>query len=150
MTQSEHKGRTAVVTGAARGIGAATARVLSAEGARVILLARSDEELEGLAAELCDAGGEAVALAADITDSDYLSELDRLAPEVDLLVNSADSRTWLTNEHSEMRGFPAEGVIVHELVSDDKVDHSVESVLLQLVDHDLPYVGLEVVDDVPQ
>ena len=91
MTQGEHKGRTAVVTGAARGIGAAAARVLSAEGARVILIARSAEELEALAAELRDAGGEAVVLAADITGSDYLSELDELAPEVDLLVNAAAS-----------------------------------------------------------
>ena len=91
MTHNEHKGRTAVITGAARGVGAATARALSAEGARVILVARSAAALEELAEELRAAGGEAVALAADITSSDWLASLDSLAPEVDLLVNSAAS-----------------------------------------------------------
>lgn len=91
MTQGEHKGRTAVVTGAARGVGAGVARVLSAQGARVVLIARSEGELEELASELREAGGEAVVLAADLTSEEHLSELEELAPEVDLLVNAAAS-----------------------------------------------------------
>ena len=91
MTHGEHKGRTAVVTGAARGVGAGVARVLSAQGARVVLIARSEGELEELAAELRESGGEAVALAADLTSKECLSELEALAPEVDLLVNAAAS-----------------------------------------------------------
>jgi len=91
MTHGEHKGRTAVVTGAARGVGAGVARVLSAQGARVVLIARSEGELEELAAELRESGGEAVALAVDLTSEECLSELEALAPEVDLLVNAAAS-----------------------------------------------------------
>ena len=91
MTHGEHKGRTAVVTGAARGVGAGVARVLSAQGARVVLIARSEGELEELAADLRESGGEAVALAVDLTSEECLSELEALAPEVDLLVNAAAS-----------------------------------------------------------
>ena len=79
------------MTGAARGIGAATARALSAEGARVVLIARSADALAELASELREAGGEAEVLVADITSDEFLSELEELAPEVDLLVNAAAS-----------------------------------------------------------
>jgi 3-oxoacyl-[acyl-carrier protein] reductase len=58
-------GTRAIVTGATRGIGEATARALAARGARVGLLARSADELEALAEEL---GGDALALEADVAD----------------------------------------------------------------------------------
>ncbi|MBF0375277.1 MAG: SDR family NAD(P)-dependent oxidoreductase, partial [Alphaproteobacteria bacterium] len=57
------EGRAAVVTGAASGLGAATARALAAAGAKVALLDRNADALAPLAAEL---GG--VALACDVTD----------------------------------------------------------------------------------
>ena len=91
MTQAEHTGRTAVITGAARGIGAATARTLAGCGARVVLVARSAEELKTVADSIQADGGDAVALAADITGADWLADLDGVAPEVDLLVNNAAS-----------------------------------------------------------
>ncbi|MFJ4190397.1 SDR family oxidoreductase [Kitasatospora sp. NPDC089509] len=85
--------RTAVVTGAASGMGAATARLLAANGARVALLARRTDRLDALAAELDAAGGQALAVTADLTDQasvDAAAEAvhDAYGP-VDLVVNNA-------------------------------------------------------------
>jgi NAD(P)-dependent dehydrogenase (short-subunit alcohol dehydrogenase family) len=62
------RGTTALVTGASRGLGAALARRLAAEGARVVLVARGGEELEQVAVSIRAAGGEAHAVAADVGD----------------------------------------------------------------------------------
>jgi short-subunit dehydrogenase len=80
-------GARVVVTGASRGIGAALATELSARGARVVLVARSAEPLEKLAAEL---GGES--FPADLTDASALEPLARrieAAGPIDVLVNNA-------------------------------------------------------------
>jgi NAD(P)-dependent dehydrogenase (short-subunit alcohol dehydrogenase family) len=59
----------AIVTGASRGIGAATARAFAAAGATVVLAARTQPELEALAAEITTAGGVALVVPTDVTDA---------------------------------------------------------------------------------
>jgi NADP-dependent 3-hydroxy acid dehydrogenase YdfG len=88
------RGQWALVTGASRGIGFATARALATEGASVALLSRSATALERAAAEIGSRGGHVVALAADVSDVvDAQSAVDaairhyRCAP--DIVVNSA-------------------------------------------------------------
>ncbi len=83
----------AVVTGGGRGIGAAVARALAAEGASVVVSARSRDEIEAVAAELRDAGGDAWAVACDVTDPVEVEALRHQAQEkmggIDVLVNNA-------------------------------------------------------------
>ncbi|GAA2276466.1 SDR family NAD(P)-dependent oxidoreductase [Nonomuraea roseoviolacea subsp. roseoviolacea] len=85
--------RTAVVTGAASGMGEATARLLAAHGARVALLARRAERLDELAAKINAEGGRALAVTADVTDSGSVAAAAARVHEVygpvDLVVNSA-------------------------------------------------------------
>lgn len=62
------KDRVALITGAGSGIGRATALLLAREGARIVAVDRSDEELHGIAEEIVRSGGEAIGVAADIAD----------------------------------------------------------------------------------
>lgn len=64
------KGRTALVTGGSRGIGAAIAASLAAEGCRLLLVARGAETLEAHAASLRATGAEVHTLALDLTEKD--------------------------------------------------------------------------------
>ena len=61
-------GRVAIVTGASRGIGAATARALAAAGASVVVAARTEHALSALADEIVAGGGRALAVPADVAD----------------------------------------------------------------------------------
>jgi len=85
-----------VVTGASRGIGLATARALCAEGASVLLTARSQEDLEA-AAESC-AGGRAAVLACDVTDPGagerILAAARATVGDAEVLVNNAGTARW--------------------------------------------------------
>lgn len=93
MSYDTLTGRTAVVTGAASGMGEATARLLAAHGVRVALLARRAERLTELAAKIEADGGQALAAVADITDQasvDAAAERVHAAyGQVDLVVNAA-------------------------------------------------------------
>ncbi len=62
------EGKVAIVTGASRGIGAAAARAFADAGARVVVAARSEQELDALATEIVAAGGEALPAATDVTE----------------------------------------------------------------------------------
>jgi NAD(P)-dependent dehydrogenase (short-subunit alcohol dehydrogenase family) len=61
-------GRLAVVTGASRGIGAATAEAIAAAGAHVVLAARDQEALDAVARSVRDAGGQATVVASDVSN----------------------------------------------------------------------------------
>jgi NAD(P)-dependent dehydrogenase (short-subunit alcohol dehydrogenase family) len=68
MTMGVHDGRVALIAGASKGIGAATAELLAREGAAVVLVARSVEPTEAVAERIRQAGGRALAVAADVAD----------------------------------------------------------------------------------
>ena len=76
------RGRLAVVTGASRGIGAATAAALAAAGARVVVAARDGEALGGVARRIREDGGEATAVPADVSEEDEVARLFAAAEAV--------------------------------------------------------------------
>lgn len=97
----------AVVTGASRGIGAATARLLAEQGASVALVARRSDRLVELAAEIHDAGGTALVVPADITDrpqdaSAIAQTIERFG-RLDILVNNAGLMLLGPVHHAEDR-----------------------------------------------
>src|SRR5688500_1134650 len=86
-------GRTALVTGAASGMGRATAYLLADEGARVAVTDRDGEGAEWTAAAIRDAGGEAAAWSLDVTDVDevatVVAEAVKRLGTIGILVNNA-------------------------------------------------------------
>jgi NAD(P)-dependent dehydrogenase (short-subunit alcohol dehydrogenase family) len=94
LSRGPLQGQVALVTGAGRRIGRAIALRLAAEGARVVVhYHRSEAEANSIVAEIAQAGGEAVALRADLSRMDEIERLfadvDRRLGRLDILVNNA-------------------------------------------------------------
>src|SRR6476660_6146000 len=94
MTMQHIRGRTALVTGGSRGIGAAIVRALAEAGAAVAINYRERAgEADALVKQISGAGGRAIAIAADVSQSDAVSKtIDRVRSElgpIDILVNNA-------------------------------------------------------------
>lgn len=91
------QGKTAVVTGAGRGIGRATAELFARHGARVVLSDLDLEPLEQATAAISEAGGHAFAFQGDVTDRDFPDRLIKAALDrfegIDIIVNNA-GYTW--------------------------------------------------------
>ncbi len=99
MTTSGNDRQTVLVTGASSGIGLEVAREAAAEGNDVVLVARSADKLEKLAAELRAAHGVTVRIVAkDLgapgAPAEIVGELDRAGVRIDVLVNNAGIGTW--------------------------------------------------------
>ena len=93
MSVFDLTGRTALITGASRGIGRAAALLLARQGARVVLAARNEELLEEVAGAVRAGGGEAHAMALDLGHHESIPAAVRGLPSefaaVDILVNNA-------------------------------------------------------------
>ncbi|HZR37107.1 MAG TPA: SDR family oxidoreductase [Nevskia sp.] len=91
-------GRVALITGASRGIGEATARLLAEQGAHVIVSSRKQEDLDQVAAAIAAAGGKATAIAAHQGESAALKNLMAEVAEkfgrLDILVNNAATNPY--------------------------------------------------------
>src|SRR6185369_1058115 len=101
MTDSKNlSGKLALVTGASRGIGAATAEALAEAGAHVILVARTGQALEQVEERIHEAGGSATIAPLDLTDGTSVSKLAAAIAErwerLDILVLNAGMLGSLT------------------------------------------------------
>lgn len=90
---SDLSGQIALVTGASRGIGAATAEALAKAGAHVVLTGRDTPSLETVEQRIFEAGGSATIAPVDLADADGIARLANAVAErwnkLDILVHSA-------------------------------------------------------------
>ncbi|NKJ94702.1 SDR family oxidoreductase [Rhizobium leguminosarum bv. viciae] len=86
-------GKVAIITGAGRGIGRATAKLFAAEGAKVAVLSRTKANVDAVVADIEAEGGTALGIAVDVSDAEQIkSAIDTVASTwgaIDILVNNA-------------------------------------------------------------
>src|SRR5437588_5771983 len=114
-------GKVVVLTGASSGLGEATARLLSAEGATVVLGARRADRLQSLADELSGRGAKALAVPTDVTDRDQVKRL------VDAAVQTYGRIDVMINNAGLMQQSPLERLKVDEW--DNMIDINIKGVL---------------------
>src|SRR5581483_3215059 len=114
------RGQVAVVTGASRGLGRVYAETFARLGAQVVLVARNRQQLEEVVCAIRARGGEAVAVATDVTDQQAVERafamVDSRYGHIDLLVNNAgclgstgltwelDAEAWWNTLELHVRG----------------------------------------------
>ncbi|MGH8090822.1 MAG: glucose 1-dehydrogenase [Rudaea sp.] len=92
------RGRTALITGASRGIGLATAQLLAQCGAQVIVSSRRQDACDTVAAQIAGTGGKAIAIAAHVGEAASIealfADLDKRGLQLDILVNNAAANPY--------------------------------------------------------
>jgi len=94
------QGRTALITGASRGIGQAMAELFAQEGARVALVARSATDLDTVAERIVARGGSAITIPADLTQDESADQIAEAAMagfgQIDIVVNNAGGSSFMS------------------------------------------------------
>ncbi|TAE33887.1 MAG: SDR family oxidoreductase [Cytophagales bacterium] len=106
-TEKELEGRVAFVTGAGSGIGKAAALLLAKEGAKVVAVSRTDDEINQTVREIQEAGGEAVAITADIAKDEDMrlayAQTERQYGRLDIVfANAGINGVWAPLEEIEL------------------------------------------------
>jgi NADP-dependent 3-hydroxy acid dehydrogenase YdfG len=103
------KGKVVVITGASSGIGEATAELLAAHGAKVVLGARRTEQLEIIAGRIGENNGDAAYLSVDVTSREDVARLSAYAVEkfgrLDVWINNAGISQLYTMEQLDVEGW---------------------------------------------
>jgi NAD(P)-dependent dehydrogenase (short-subunit alcohol dehydrogenase family) len=102
---NELDGRSALITGAGQNVGAETARVLAARGARVIVNDLFADRADSVVEQIRSAGGQAQSAICDVTDLDAVTKMFAQAGDVDILINNA--------------GIPITGFTMQRFADDD-------------------------------
>ncbi len=106
------KGKVAIVTGASSGIGRASAKLFARAGAKVVVAARRKAELESLVREIADQGGDAFALAGDVSDEAFAKELVERAEQSYGRLDVAFNNAGTLGEKGPTTGISLEGSII--------------------------------------
>ncbi len=92
MNDPKLQGKTALITGASKGLGKAMAMALAGAGARLALVSRNREQLDGVAGHIRAAGGEAQVFVADVAREDQVAHLEKEIIQefkrLDILINN--------------------------------------------------------------